>query len=91
MKSKWLSIAFFIINIFVLAGILIYQYHEFGVKEFDSFMVETGRVRFVVLAFIGFGVVMLFEALRNYMFILKATLTGMPASDSMMYCVQQPT
>ena len=78
MKSKWFSIAFFIINIFVLAGILIYQYHEFGVKEFDSFMVETGRVRFVVLAFIGFGVVMLFEALRNYMFILKATKMHRP-------------
>lgn len=78
MKGKWFSIAFFIINIFVLAGILVYQYNEFGVKDFDSFMVETGRVRYVVLAFIGFGVIMLFEALRNYMFILKSTRMHRP-------------
>lgn len=77
-KGKWFTAVFFAINIFVLAGILVYQYNEFGVKEFDSFMVADGRKRYVVLAFIGFAFIMLFETLRNYMFILKSTKMHRP-------------
>lgn len=77
-KGKWLTISFFIINIFVFAGILVYQYNTFGVKKLESFFVEDKNFKYIIFAGVTFVAIMLLESLRNYVLILKSTKMHRP-------------
>ena len=77
-KGKWFSISFFMINIFVFAGILIYQYNTFGVKKLESFFVEDKNFKYIIFAFLAFATIMLLETLRNYALIRKSTKMHRP-------------
>lgn len=77
-RGKWFTAVFFVINLIVLAGVLLYQYNNFGVKDLDTFLVENKNFKFLIFAFITFFVIMLLETLRNYMFLLKSTKLHRP-------------
>ncbi len=77
-RGKWFTAVFFVVNLIVLAGVLLYQYNNFGVKDLDTFLVENKNFKFLIFAFITFFVIMLLETLRNYMFLLKSTKLHRP-------------
>lgn len=72
-RGKWFTISFFLINIFVLAGVLIYQYNAFGFTKLSDFLVEDGNFKYIIFAVITFFVIMILEMLRNYVLIKKST------------------
>lgn len=74
-RGKWFTVAFFVINLFVLVGVLIYQYNNFGVKNLDEFLVEDKNFKYLIFAFLTFLVLMLLETLRNFVLIAKSTKT----------------
>lgn len=77
-RGKWFSAVFFVVNLIVLAGVLLYQYNEFGVKDLDTFLVQDQNFKYLIIAFAMFGVIMLMEAIRNYALLLKSTKTHRP-------------
>ena len=77
-RGKWFSAVFFVVNLFVLAGVLLYQYNEFGVKDLDTFLVQDQNFKYLILAFAMFAVIMIMEAIRNYALLLKSTKTHRP-------------
>ncbi len=77
-RGKWFSAVFFVVNLFVLAGVLLYQYNEFGVKDLDTFLVQDQNFKYLIIAFAVFAVIMIMEAIRNYALLLKSTKTHRP-------------
>lgn len=77
-RSKWYSIAFFIINIFIIVGILLYQLNTFGVASITDLF--NGKTRFIFLLYVllMFVVVMMLESIRTYILIYKATKISRP-------------
>ncbi len=71
-KSKWLNLAFFVLNIIILAGILIYQSTTFGVVSLDV-LKENARFSILFFTILLFVVIMLLEALRTHILLYKAT------------------
>ena len=77
-RGKWFSAVFFVVNLIVLAGVLLYQYNEFGVKDLDTFLVQDKNFKYLIIAFAMFAAIMILEAIRNYALLLKSTKTHRP-------------
>lgn len=74
--NKWLSISFFIINILVVVGILIYQINKMGVATIEK--LTTFRWSFLIYALLVFALVMVLESFRTFILIYKATKESRP-------------
>lgn len=77
-RGKWFSIAFFVVNIVVLVGVLIYQYNEFGVNHLGTFLVQGKNYIYLILAILTFLLIMTLETIRNYALLLKSTKMHRP-------------
>ena len=77
-KSKTLSLIFFIINIVIIvAAIAISASQEEGMVSISK-MFEVANLWYLLFAFLAFGLLMCFEALRYYILIWKSTKHSRP-------------
>ena len=74
--TKWLNVSFFILNILVVVGILIYQINKMGVATIEK--LTTFRWIFIVYALLIFALIMLLESFRTFILIFKVTKTVRP-------------
>lgn len=71
-KSKWTNLIFFVLNIAVLAGILIYQSSTFGVVSLEV-LKENAKFSILFFTLLLFVLIMLLETLRTHILLYKAT------------------
>lgn len=69
--NKWLSISFFIVNILVVVGILIYQINNMGVATIEK--LTTFRWSYLIYALLIFALIMALESFRTFILIFKVT------------------
>ncbi len=71
-KTQWLNLAFFVLNILILAAILIYQSTTFGVVSLEV-LKENARFSILFYTILLFVVIMLLETIRTHILLYKAT------------------